>query len=124
MNVEELLKMYKSHMIIKEGEDFAILGLPFFHLGHPDGIALRLTYTNGQLVLSDCRTTMEYLYANNIDLDDYPDKLAAIMNRFNIFLDDDVFRRIIYNADADSISIFTAIGYFIEAISLIAHIDL
>lgn len=121
MNIEEFLKMYKSRMIIKEGEDYAIVGLPFFHLGHPDGIALRFSYKNGELTVSDCRTTTEYLYANNIDLDDYPDKLSSIMRKFGIFLDGDVFRKIIHNPDNQ---LFREIGYFIEAISLIAHIDI
>ena len=123
MNVEEFLDMYRKHMITKEGEDFAIIGLPFFHLGHPDGIALRFNYQHGQLSISDCHTTIDYLEDNDIDLDDYQDKLAAIMRRFNVFLDGNVFRKIIYDAD-NHINLCTGIGYFIEAISLIAHIDL
>lgn len=123
MNVEEFLKMYRSHTILKEGEDWAIIGLPFFHLGHPDGIAIRFTNKNGELFLSDCRTTTEYLDAENIDLEDYPDKLETIMRKFGLFLDGDVFRKKVYNPESE-IGLCTAIGCFIEAICLIAHIDL
>lgn len=121
MNIEELLKKYKSEMIIKEGDDFAILGLPFFHLGYPEGIAIRLSYKNGKLIISDCHTTIEYLNDNNVDLDDYPDKLAKIMKRFDIFLDGDVFRKIMHEPEY---LLFREIGYFMEAITLIAHINL
>lgn len=123
MNIEEFLELYKSGMIIKEGDDFAIIGLPFFHLGYPEGIAIRLTYKNSEIVVSDCRTTMEYLYDNNVDLDDYSDKLTKIMNKFGLFLDGDVFRKVIHS-DKSHCFLFREIGYFIEAITLIAYINL
>ena len=123
MNIEELLKYYKSDMILKEGEDYAIIGLPFFHLGHDEGIALRFSYKNGQLILSDCHSTIDYLDAEGIDLDDYPDKLAVIMKKFDIFLDGNVFRKIINNYDYLT-SLNRQVGYFFEAMCLIAHINL
>lgn len=124
MNIEEFLKTFKSKMILKEsneeGDDWAIMGLPLFHLGYPDGIAIRLTHKNGQLIISDCHTTTDYLYDNNIYLEDYPDKLNKIMRKFDVYQDGEVFRMIIYDHDNP----FREIGYFMEAISLIAHIDL
>lgn len=107
-------------MILKESDDWAIFGLPVFHLGHPDGIAIRLARKNGELTVSDCRTTTDYLYADNIDLDDYRDKLERIMNKFDVTRDGEVFRKIIHN----HVDPFREIGYFMEAISLIANIDL
>ena len=124
MKTEELLKRLKRSMILKESneenDDWAIFGLPVFHLGHPDGIAIKLTYRNGEMIVSDCHTTTDYLYADNIDLEDYSDKLAKIMSKFNVFQDGDVFRKIIHNHDNP----FYEIGCFMEAISLIAYIDL
>ena len=124
MKIEEFLKAFKSKMSLKEsneeGDDWAIMGLPFFHLGYPDGIAIRLTRKNGELIISDCHTTTDYLYDNNIFLEDYPDKLDKIMQKFELFQDGEVFRMLIYDQDNP----FREIGYFMEAISLIAHIDL
>ena len=124
MKVEELLKSFKRKMILKESnekdDDWAILGLPLFHLGHPDGIAIKLTRKNGELIISDCHTTTDYLYADNIYLEDYSDRLAKIMRKFGIFQDGEVFRMII----RDQENPFREIGYFIDAISLIAYINL
>ena len=124
MKIEEFLKAFKSKMILKEsneeGDDWAIMGLPFFHLGYPDGIAIRLTRKNDELIISDCHTTTDYLYDNNIYLEDYSDKLKTIMSKFGVYQDGEVFRMIIYDYDNP----FREIGYFIEAIYLIAHIDL
>lgn len=123
MNIEEFFKMYKSKMVIKESDDFSIMGLPFFHLGHDEGIALRFSYDSDRIVISDCHTTTDYLDANNIDLDDYSDKLVTIMHKFNIYLDGNVFRKIIYD-DENHNALCREVGYFIEALSLISHIDL
>ena len=123
MNVEELLKEYRSEIIIKEGEDYAIIGIPFFHLGHDEGIAIRFNYKNGQLSISDCHSTIDYLDAEGIDLDDYHDKLAKIMKKFDVYLDGNVFRKVIHDADWLP-SLNRQIGYFFEAICLIAHINL
>ncbi len=124
MQIEELMKKFKRSMILKESNEedgeWAILGLPLFHLGHPDGIAIRLTRKNGELIVSDCHTTTDYLYADNIDLEDYPEKLAKIMRKFDVFQDGEIFRKVIHNHDNP----FREIGYFMEAISLIAYIDL
>ena len=123
MNVEELFKYYKSYTVINEGEDYAIIGIPFFHLGHDEGIAIRFNFKNGQLTISDCHSTMDYLDANDIDLDNYPDKLAKIMKEFDIYLDGNVFRKVIHDADWLP-SLNRQVGYFFEAICLIAHINL
>ena len=123
MSVEELFKYYKSKMIINEGEDYAIIGLPFFHFGHDEGIAIRFSNVNGQLIVSDCHTTIDYLDANDIDLQDYPDKLDAIMSKFGVYLDGNVFRKVIHDADWLP-SLNREVGYFLEAMSLIAHIDI
>ena len=123
MNVKDLIKYFKDLMIIKEGEDYAIIGFPFFHFGHDEGVAVRFSNTNGQLILSDCHSTIDYLDANDIDLKDYPDKLDAIMRKFDIYLDGNVFRKVIHDADYLP-SLNRQTGYFLEAMSLIAHIDI
>lgn len=66
MKAERILRIFKEHMIIKEGNDFVIFGLPFFHLGDADGIALRFSSVNGELVVSDCHTTVDCLEENNV----------------------------------------------------------
>ena len=123
MNIEELFKYYKKYTIINKGEDYAIIGIPFFHFGHDEGIAIRLSDKNGQLIISDCHTTTDYLDAEGIDLNDYSDKLAVIMKKFGIFLDGNVFRMVIHDAEYIP-ALNRQIGYFVEAMSLIAHIDL
>lgn len=124
MKTEELLQRFKNSMIRKESDEenneWVIFGLPFFHLGHPDSIAIKLTYKNGELIVSDCHTTTDYLYADNVDLEDHSDKLTKIMQKFDIFQDGEVFRKVIHNHDNS----YREIGYFIEAISLITYINL
>lgn len=73
--------------------------------------------------MSDCHTTVDYLEENNVDIDNYYDKLSAIMQKFDLVLDGKVFRKIIYNSDND-FDLCRGVGYFIEAVALIAHIDL
>ncbi len=63
MNLEELLKLFKGKLILAESKEennkWAIIGMPIWHLGHPDSIAIKLTYKDDTLIVSDCHTTTD-----------------------------------------------------------------
>ena len=77
---------------------------------------------NGRPIVTDCGTTRDYLELMDIDLKKYREKLNAIKERFGIEEEDGAF---IMTMPTNSLSyVQRSLGYFIQAISIIANIDL
>ena len=123
INIEKLIEAYSKSVKIKSDGDCIFVTLPFYHIDSDESIALRFSETkDGRPIVTDCGTTRDYLEITDINLEDYQDKLNAIKERFFIEEDDGVF---IMTMPTDSItSVKNHLGYFIQALSLIANIDL
>ena len=122
IDIDKFLDEYRNSMIVNYCDDCVIIGLPFFHYGHDEGIAIRLDEKDGGLVLSDCHTTEDYLDAQGIELADFGERLEKIIKRFGLVHDGNVFRKKVPGPVDNSFKRY--LGYFIQALSIIANIDI
>ena len=122
-DIAQLVEEYSKSVKIRQSGEFVFLTPPFFHPESDESIALRFSQTeDGRPVITDCKTTVEYLESRDIDIEDYREKLEKIKKRFFLEEEDGVFKTTL---PTDSINyVKKSLGYFIQAISLIANIDL
>lgn len=123
INVEQLLEEYSNSIKIRQDGAFIFVTPPFYHVESDESIALRFSETeDGRPVITDCGTTKDYLELMDINIEDYRKKLNAIKERFCVEEDNGAF---IMTMPTDSLnSVKMHLGYFIQAISIIANIDL
>ncbi|MCM1534155.1 MAG: hypothetical protein NC099_05835 [Corallococcus sp.] len=131
INIESFLDDIRKSVHIGAGDNARFFAWTFFYLGSDESIAIRVTEDDeGCVVFSDCHTTADYLEARDIDLNDRRDVLDRIVKRFGLIKDGNVFRMKIPvmsgeigQADADY-RLRLYLGYFIQALTLVAYIDL
>lgn len=123
IDIENLLDRYREEITVRSGNSGVFIALPFYHLNSNDSIALKFSETKeGRPVITDCGTTRDYLELMDINLKDYREKLNAIKKRFWLEEENGAF---IMTVPTNSLPyVFNHIGYFIQAISIIANIDL
>lgn len=115
------LKEHYGDSIVRLSNDFVILGLPFFFVGSRDSVALRINEDEkGRPIIGDCGLTVKYLEEKDVNLDDYHDKLSNIIDCFNLFRDGDSF--CIKAPTNQPLYFVNYVGFFIQALSLIAYI--
>ena len=123
MNIERLIKEYLKSIRVKQSGEFVFVTPPFYHVESDESIALRFSETeDGRPVITDCGTTEDYLELREINLANYRDKLNAIKKRFFIEEENGAFIMTMPTASINAVK--THLGYFIQAISIIANIDL
>ena len=123
IDIEALIEEYSGSIRIRQSGDFIFVTPPFFHVESDESIALRFSQTvDGRPVVTDCGTTKDYLDLRGIRINNYRDKLNAVKERFFIEEDNGAF---VMTMPTDSLnSVKRHLGYFIQAISIIANIDL
>ena len=123
IDIEKLLDQYREDITVSNRNGYVFVTPPFYHLESYDSIALRFSETeNGRPIITDCGTTKDYLDLMNINLKDYREKLNAIKKRFWLEEENGAF---IMTIPTNSLPyVINHIGYFIQAISIIANIDL
>lgn len=123
MDITELLDQYRNSINVRYGNGCVFVAPPFFHVGGDESIALRFSQTkDGRPIITDCGTTKDHLELKDINIEKYREKLNAIKKRFGIEENDGVF---IMEMPTNSLNfVEISIGYFIQAISIIANIDL
>ena len=121
-DIYKFLVKYKRDVIINYYDDCVIISAPFFYHGHDEGIAIRVTENDGMFVLSDCHTVEDYLEAQGIELEEFGKRLEKIIKRYYLIHDGNVFRMIVPNPTEMYFERY--FGYFIQALSVIANIDL
>ena len=122
INIEQLINEYSNSIKIRRDDEYVFVAPPFYHVGSDESIALRFSETeDGRPIISDCGTTKEYLELMGVNVENYRNKLNAIKKRFFIEEDNGAF---IMTMPTDSINtVKMHLGYFIQAISIIANID-
>lgn len=121
--VKQLIEQYRKDVTIKEKEKYTLVTPPFFHIENDESIALKFSQAeDGSPVISDCGTTMDCLEIKGVDINKYRERLNAVKARFFIEEEDGVFRMAIPTNDLQHAEVY--VGYFIQAISIIANIDL
>ena len=124
-DVKEIVDKFYSSIRIRERDGYTIVTPHFFHIDSDESIALRFSETeDGRPVITDCGTTRDYLELSYINIGDskYKAKLDAIKERFFVEYDDGAFVMTI--PTTSPLMVLNHIGYFIQAISIIANIDL
>ena len=123
IDITEFLDQYRNSVSVRYGNDCVFVAPPFFHIGGDESIALRFSLTkDGRPVITDCGTTKDCLDLMDINLKNYREKLNAIEERFGIKEDNGAFVMEMPTASPDFVQ--KHLGYFIQAISIIANIDL
>ena len=123
IDIERILDLYRKDTTIKHGNGCIFISLPFFHTKSDDGVAIKVSENaDGLPVFSDCRTTVEYLEERGVELEDHSERLEKIIRRFGLVQDESVFRMTVPSPDDFYVELY--LGYFIQAISIIANIDL
>ncbi len=123
MDIEKLLDEYRERTTIRRSGEYVFVTPPFFHLESDDSIALRFSEkADGRPVLTDCGTTKDYLDIREISLKKYREKLDAIMKRFGIKEENGAF--VMEMPTNSPLHVERNLGCFIQAISIIANIDL
>ncbi len=123
IDIKALLDQYREDITVRYGNDAVLISLPFYHLESNESIALRFSETeDGRPVVTDCGTTRDYIESVDIRLQDYREKLNAIKERFFIREENGAF--VMTMPTNSLVSVQNHLGYFIQAISIIANIDL
>ena len=135
VDIKQYLDEYKSWIVADPSRqsDAVFIRLPMFFYGYDESIAIKVTEKDGNLILSDCHSTFDYFEYLDIEFDDYRvfldklrkkhgEKLDRIMKTYGIILDGNVFRMTVSGTDYCSFARY--LGYFIQALALIANIDL
>ena len=123
IDTERILNLYREHTTINQGNGCVFIIPPFFHTKSDDGILIKVTENeDGLPVFSDCHTTEDYLELRDVELDDYSERLEKVIKRFGLVHDGNVFRMTVPSPDDTYVELY--LGYFIQALSVIANIDL
>ncbi len=123
MDISKIIEDYKARTHVNKEGDYYYLIMPFFHKESSDSIRLRFFEENGELYISDCGDTAEYLDIMYIDIEEYRDTIEKIKERFE--LTEGKYHEFIMHFPSDQvISIEMYLGYFIQALSLIANVDI
>ena len=123
MDYQEFLAAYKNMMKITEHKDNFIIALPSFHPFTSDCLQIRfITLPDGRVKLTDCGTTLEYLEEMYLTLTPYKEKLDRILERFACKFEDGVLVCELPTGAGSQVRSW--VGSFIEAIALLANIDI
>lgn len=125
MDIEKVVDQYKELTTVRRSSegDAHFIALPFFYPDYDESIAIKVTVQDdGRPLFSDCHTTFDYLEDRDIELDDYREKLDRIMKNYGLILDGNVFRMPVPSDDDGVVKCY--LGYFVQALTLIARIDL
>lgn len=122
-DIKKLIADYSDSIRIRQNGEFIFVTPPFFHIKSDESIALRFSQTeDGRPIITDCGTTKDYLDMIDIDIENYREKLNTIKQRFFIEEENGAFKMTMPTDSLNSVK--AHLGYFIQAISIIANIDL
>ena len=123
MDYQEFRDGYYNMVKITEHKDDFIIALPTFHPFTSDCLQIRfITLPDGRVKLTDCGTTLEYLEEVYLTLTPYKEKVNRILERFNCKFEEGVLLCELPTGSASQVRSW--VGNFIEAIALIANIDI
>ena len=122
-DAEKFINDYRANVSVKHGSKKVFIVPPWFHYYSDESIAIGVSLLpDGRPVFSDCGTTCDYLSANYINLSDHRERLQKILKEFSLVQDGQEFRMELASDSPNYM--MTALGWFLEALSLIAYIDI
>lgn len=124
-DITKVLESYRNSVRVSEDSsgEAIFLTLPFYYSQSDESIAIKITETeDGRPVLSDCHTAFDYLEERDVEIEEYAEKLEKIKKRYGLIQDGNVFRLTVPTNDITYVKLY--LGYFIQALSLIANLDI
>lgn len=123
IDISEILKNYKDNISYREFNGSYIIAIPFFFPNFSDSIAIKISFDEFERpILNDCHTTLDYLDEMDIDINMYKEKLDKIMFKYNIEIEERTFKLAVPTTQPYYLTKY--LGFFIQALSLIANIDI
>lgn len=123
INIDNILNNYKENISCKEFDGSYIVAIPFFFLNTCESIAIKISFDEKERpIISDCHTTLDYFEELNIDINNYKEKLDKIMYRYSLELEQRTFKMLVPTTQPYYLTKY--LGFFIQALSLIANIDI
>ena len=123
MDITKIIEDYKNRTELRKEGNAYYLVFPFFQRYSTDSVRIKFFEENDSLFVSDCGDTIEYLYNRYINIEDYREKLDAIKERFYL-TETDNHEFVLEFPSNQIISIEIFFGFFIQALSNIANIDI
>ncbi len=122
-DINEIFKNYKDNISYHEFNGSYIVAVPFFFLGSSDSIAIKISFDELERpILSDCHTTLDYLEEMDVDMDKYKQKLEKIVYKYSLEIEDREFKLTVPTTQPYYLTKY--FGFFVQALSLIANIDI
>lgn len=122
-DINEILKNYQDNISYREFDGSYIVAVPFFFLGTSDSIAIKISFDEFERpILSDCHTTLDYLEEMDVDIDKYKQKLEKIVHKYSLEIEDRSFKLAVPTTQPYYLTKY--LGFFVQALSLIANIDI
>ncbi len=123
MDITTVIEDFKQRIRLQKeecGDSYLIA--PFFQRYSDQSVTLKFYQQNDDLYLSDCGTTLQYLYDRYLDVESYREKIQKIKKRF--FLTEENGEFILQFPSDQIISIEMFVGFFVQALTLIANVDI
>lgn len=123
MDIKEIFKNYTDNVSYREFNGAYIVAVPFFFPSSSDSIAIKISFDELERpILDDCHTTLDYLEELDIDIDQYQQKLEKIVDRYGLEIEERTFKLTVPTNQPYYLTKY--LGYFVQALSLIANINL
>lgn len=123
IDINEILNNYNENISYKEYNGSYIVAIPFFFLNTSTSIAIKISFDEFERpILSDCHTTFDYLEEIDVDINDYKQQLKKIMDRYDLKIEEREFKLAVPTTQPYYLTKY--LGFFIQAISLIANINI
>lgn len=123
IDINEIKKNYADAISYREFNGSYIVAIPFFFPNSSDSIAIKISFDELERpILSDCHTTLDYLDEMVIDISQYSQKLKKITDRYNLELDERTFTLAVPTTQPYYLTKY--LGFFVQALSLIANINI
>ncbi len=123
IDISEILKNYKDNISYREFNGSYIVAIPFFFPNCSDSIAIKISFDEFERpILSDCHTTFDYLDEMDIDINKCKEKLDKIMYKYNLEIEERTVKLAVPTTQPYYLTKY--LGFFTQALSLIANIDI
>lgn len=123
IEINEIFENYKDNISYREFNGAYIIALPFFFPGSSESIAVKISFDELERpILSDCHTTLDYLEDSGVDVGEHKERLEKIMRKYDLKIEDREFKLAVPTTQPYYLTKY--LGFFTQALSLIANVDI
>lgn len=123
LSINDIFKNYQDNVSYREFNGAHIVAIPFFFPNSCSSIAIKISFDElGRPLISDCHTTLDYLDEMEVDIDRHKQKLQKIMRRYDLKRNDREFSLAVPTDQPYYLTKY--LGFFVQALSLIANVNI